>query len=278
MKIPKFLQPGQISKLNYELISRTGCFGFLNTDSYALSVLPKSNADAFFRYSVALYCVYHDQGCQFLNFFLDKSICPTTALSYQTKIHYKHKKVVESTLRPAFTHGIVRNSVAYDFQNKMGNYFTRKSGINNFPDINQYIVTLSDLDWKHSTEKLVEDADSFYDYLLQWAKEFQHSNTSVLELQAIFSDSVFFQKSIDIRICQSLYENSSHSSNHIDWPQEKKVHLNSWQTNIKHSFKCGGIKDNRAFCRLLVDIMAADLDKPNNSIACAKKFGFGIPT
>ncbi len=277
MQIPKFLQPGQLAKLNNELISSTGCFGFLDVESYALSVLPENNADAFFRYSVALYCVYHDQGCQFLNFFLDPSNCPSTTLSYQTKFHFLHKKAVELTLRPAFTHGMVRNSVSNGFQSKMQNYFTQKHGATNFPGINQYLITLSDLDWKYATENLVKDADSFYDYLFQWAREFQHSNTSITELQVTFADSIYFQKSIDIRVCQSLYGNSSHPSDYIDWTQEKKLHLNSWQENIKRSFKSGNIKDNRVFCRLLVDIMASDLDKPKNSTACAKKYGFGIP-
>ena len=73
MKPPVILMPGKLDEINKYLLEKTGCFAFLVPERRWYYSEPCTGKGAVELWSIALYTIYHDYGCGYLNFILDSN-------------------------------------------------------------------------------------------------------------------------------------------------------------------------------------------------------------
>jgi len=142
MKPPVILKPGKLDDINKYVLERTGCFAFLIPDANWHYSEPKTSKGAVELWSVALYAIYHDCGCRYLDFILDSSNKPrNTAIDNLLYKSRRHKKTMERVLRTNIAHGVF-DSYSYNELRRI--FFQRE---------NDPIEQLEDGKWFRVAEK-----------------------------------------------------------------------------------------------------------------------------
>ena len=192
MKSPIILTPGKLDEINKYVLEKTGCFAFLVSDKCWNYSEPKTGKGAVELWSVALYTVYHDYGCKYLDFILDCANEPNVEIDVMIKKSQKHKKDIEKTLRNNIAHGQL-DSYCSDKLKRL--YFSRED-----ISINQ----LSDNKWFRVAEIIRKDSDNLVDTIIKWADGYQNSERNIRDE---FGASNHFKNSIDQRIMFNTLDN-----------------------------------------------------------------------
>lgn len=194
MKPPKILMPDTIKQVNKHLLEKTGCFAFLMSEVQWVYSEPRSGKEAFELWSVALYTVYHDYGCDYIKYILDESNAPAPYMSDDLKRCKKHVDDVVKILRVNIAHGI------FDFSSreKMKQIILTYDKTVRIHDME----LLTDDQWRTVASRLKDDSDFLVDTLYEWADKFEKSSipVSVLKPRMKFGESSNFTTSISERV------------------------------------------------------------------------------
>lgn len=194
MKPPKILIPDTIKKVNEHLLKKTGCFAFLISDMQWIYSEPKSGKEAFELWSVALYTIYHDYGCDYIKYILDESHSPDAYMPGDLKKCKRHVDDVVKIFRNNIAHGIFDSCS----REKMQRLVFKYDKTIQVDDIDQ----LTDDQWLHVANRLKDDSDFLVDTLYEWADKFDKSPipVSVSKPRLKFGESPNFTVSISERV------------------------------------------------------------------------------
>jgi len=190
MKPPVILTPGKIEEINEYVLNKTGCFAFLVSDERWLYSEPKTGKGAFELWSVALYAVYHDYGCHYLNFILDSNNSPEITLNDLLFRSSRHKRTVERVLRTSVAHGVLDS---FSFREVKRIFFP---GEEDFESI-------SDENWIKAAEKIRQESDDLVDTIIKWADGYNND----FNIRKKFGASEQFKRSIDSRVMFDTLDN-----------------------------------------------------------------------
>lgn len=196
MKLPKILQSGEIRKINDYLYAKSGCFAFLVSDVQWIYSEPKSGKEAFEKWSVELYTVYHDYGCEYLTYLLSgKDILPF-ALREDLDEAKKHMNNVNRIFRNNFAHGLLDVSSRNRMRDEISKYCTKKAKGEKW---DSYFQLFTDDDWRSAAERLRLDADNLLNTLYKWA-DMVERDKDILNLRENFGNAREFKNSISKRV------------------------------------------------------------------------------
>jgi len=192
MKPPIILAPGKLEEINTYLLERTGCFAFLTSERKWQYSEPMTGKGAVELWSVALYAIYHDYGCRYLDFVLDSSNSPNMSIDDLLYKSRRHKRTIGRVLRTNVAHGILDS---YSSERVNDIFFSRD---------NKPIEQISDEKWVSVAEKIRRESDDLVSVIYKWADEYNKSSSSIRE---VFGASDLFKKSIDSRIMFDSLDN-----------------------------------------------------------------------
>ena len=269
--LPRFLSHANLVALNKLLVEKTGCFAFLRPHHLLIRAGDGTWQDRFILLCTALYIVYHDFGCKYLGFFLDDSNCPPK-LSYPNR-HRQHKKAVFSILRPSMVHGLLGDTEKDNFWTRIVNYY-----IPTLPSKrrwSEYVDAVTEDQWESAVTRLRDDAEAFYDFLIDWA---DNTNT---DLREQFARSDYFRNSIDERVCTAILK--EHKVFKAIDLKRYLANKTVWQNTLCDEYANGTLQTADDLYSRLYKLIASDLQKDapatdTASSQIAKAFGFSIPT
>ena len=192
MRPPVILTPGKLNKINKYVLEKTGCFAFLVPDKSWNYSDPGTGKGAVELWSVALYTIYHDYGCGYLNFILDSANEPNDEIEDLLFRSRRHKKNIERTLRPNVAHGGLDSYTPNEIKRI---YFARED---------QSIDQLPDSKWFILAEKIRRESDDLVNAIYKWADGFEDSGRNIRDE---FGSSNYFKKSIDARVMFDTLDN-----------------------------------------------------------------------
>lgn len=192
MKPPVILTPGKLDEINKYVLDRTGCFPFLVPDRRWHYSEPKTGKGAVEIWSVALYAIYHDCGCRYLDFILDSNNEPNSEIDHLLYKSRRHKNDIERILRTNVAHGV------------FDSYSSRELKRVYFPNETCTIQQISDEQWARTAEKIRRDSDDLVKTIYKWADGYRLCNCNI---RTIFGTSDQFKKSIDARIMFNTLDN-----------------------------------------------------------------------
>lgn len=287
--IPKFLEPNGLTNLNNRLLKETGCFLFWDTTPYPLKNTPESWEDAFLRYTISLYCIYHDQACHMLNFYFHDSNCPPEFPLSPLSSLRQHARVIDTALRPMFAHGMHHYAEFAEFQSQMVNYYIQYPELDADVSWPEFREALTESHWENATKRLVADADKLYDFLLSWAdrwKEEADKNSFLTWQKLNFSTSNELIYSFDMRVCKILYENDVLPAVRVKNPNAvsnfndsliKKKKLSRWQSNLRAECSHRQLHTPEPIKTTMIKIITDDLHPVSTPASIAAKHNFGVP-
>lgn len=275
--LPCMLQPDKLRKLNKHLVDTTGCFAFLKTDQALFSAVPQSWQDAYTIFSVGLYAVYHDYGCQFLRFLLlSDDLCPNTLANPDR--HRLHVDTINKTIRVNLAHGLLYSFQRTELQRKLANYYLRDSSYTHnparWPD---YVNNLTEQQWMQITRRLVTDSDKLYHFLRSWGEEWAKDSKRLPELRNRFvTHRDCFANSFDDRICRPLL--LSHGIRASDVTRYTKSNgsspIDRWRQQLIQFYRNGEHRPDEILRKLDQLIRQEFEPAQNSSIDIAAQFGF----
>lgn len=287
MKPPKILLPGTIDEINEYLCKKTGCFAFLSTKCQWTYAEPKSGKEAFELWSIALYSIYYDYGCEYLKYILSKENAPTRNLDEDIGKCNKHVNRINRVLRPNFAHGIFSSVARNELRSKISQYYMRSRSEE---DWNIYFESLSDEDWQRASECLKCESDFLVETLYAWADEFDKAliPISILNPREKFGQSSMFKKSISYRVvfdsldkdyvkgdsaCKILDRREKQNKNQ----KNSEDMLKEWQDAIQKEFLAEKIKRPEEIINKLRNYLyEVHNPLPDSSVAFAAKSGFSL--
>lgn len=269
--LSRFLDHADLVALNQLFMEKTGCFAFLRPHPLLICATHGTWQDRFVLLCTALYVVYHDFGCKYLDFFLDDENCPR-GTPYPDK-HRRHKNAVLKTLRPSMVHGLLGDTAKNSFWTRIANYY--------IPTLSskrgwlECVNTVTEGQWESAVARLKDDADSFYDFLAVWA---DNKNTDQREQ---FARSDFFRNSIDERVCTVILKELK-VFKAIDL-KRYLANKTDWQNTLCDEYANGTLQTSDDLYNRLYMLIASDVQKdtPATNTASsqiAKTFGFSVPT
>lgn len=270
--LPNMLIPERLKKLNDHLIETTGCFAFLKTDQVLFSPAPQSWQDAFTIFSIGLYAVYHDFGCNFLRFPLDDDFCPNEMPKPHN--HRNHIDMLNREIRTNLAHGLLLSSQRTNLQIKLANYLVGNVHDPKTNDWPNYINQLSETHWRQITEHLIEDSNSLYSFLLKWGDTWAKHPNQLPKLRAQFASSKdYFLNSFNERICRPLL--LIHGVNPRDiskYISKNSNYIRRWQTALSQAYLSGTTPPDKLIQKL--DILISQELQPTqkSSLDIAAQF------
>lgn len=286
MKPPKILQPGEIKIINDYLYTKSGCFAFLVSDAQWIYSEPKAGKEAFEKWSIELYTVYHDYGCEYLRYILSGN----DILSFKIKDDLcdarKHVNNVNKIFRNNFAHGILDTRSRNRMMGEISKYCIKKVKGQGW---NSYFDAFTDDDWRCAANRLKQDADHLLETLRKWADVAEKDNAA-LSPRERFGNAEEFKKSISNRVVydsldKDFWEHDTRSAVEIldgsakgECKQKKsEVQLEQWQDNIQKEFLDGKIKTAEEIVLKLKNLLYVVHNPPEvSSIAIAEKNGFSL--
>lgn len=196
MKPPKILQLGEMRKINDYLCTKSGCFAFLLPDAQWIYSDPKSGKEAFEKWSIELYTVYHDYGCEYLKYILSGKGILAIDLRDDLCEARKHLHSVNRIFRNNLAHGVLDVSSRNNMRDEISRYCTKKSKGEKW---NVYFNEFSDDDWISVANRLKQDADNLLETLRKWA-DVAEKESGTLSPRENFGNACEFKKSISKRI------------------------------------------------------------------------------
>ncbi len=240
---------------------------------------------AFEKWSIELYTVYHDYGCEYLSYILSGNILPF-AIKNDLKEANRHLYHVNRIFRNNFAHGILDVSSRNKMRDEISKYCTKKAKGEKW---DSYFQTFTDDDWRKAAERLKRDADNLLDTLYKWA-DVAENDRDMLNPRENFGKSCEFKNSISMRVVfDSLDKDFSDSSRHsalkiLDGEtdgnssqknSEKK--LQEWQNDIQQEFLNGTIQTAEDIVLKIKNLLYVIHNPPEeSSIAIANRNGFSL--
>lgn len=285
MKPPKILQSGEIRKINDYLYTKSGCFAFLVSDVQWIYSEPKSGKEAFEKWSIELYTVYHDYGCDYLRYILSGNILSSDIRNDLDEAK-RHLNNVNRIFRQNFAHGILDISSRNRMRDEISKYCTKKARGERW---DSYFRAFTDEDWRKASECLRVDADNLLETLYKWA-DVAEKGRDILNPRENFGKAYEFKNSISKRIVfDSLDKEFSDSSGHsalkiLDGELDENYGqknseklLQEWQNNIQREFLNGTIKTAEDIISKIKEYLYIVHNPPNeSSIAIANRNGFSL--
>ena len=275
--LPRFLNHADLIALNEDLWRKTGCFAFLRPHSLLIHAENRTYRDQFMLLSIGLYVVYHDFGCQYLDFFLDDSNCPPS-LPYPYG-HRQHKNVILNTLRPAVAHGLLGDGAKNSFWTEIAKHYIQTLTPKQ-QGWSEYVDTVTEDQWEAATDRLKFDADTFYDFLVAWGD----NHNANLRMQ--FAQSNRFRYSINRRVCESILKENGVSNKDLNKflssSTNPNPNIDKWRNILGIEYGNGVIKTaDELYDRLCIlintDVLNATNAVVQSSLQSAVKYGFSIP-
>ncbi len=273
--LPCMLQPNKLRDLNKYLVDTTGCFAFLKTEQVLFSSAPQSWQDAFTIFSVGLYAVYHDFGCQFLRLLLSDELCPSTLASPER--HRLHVDTLNRIIRVNLAHGLLYSSQRTELQDKLANYYLRGSSYTHNPaEWPDYVNSLTEQQWMGITQRLATDSDNLYCFLRSWGEEWAKDSDRLPKLQDQFvTHRGYFAKSFDDRVCRPLLLSCGIKSSDVTryTKSNGSSPIDRWRQQLVQFYRNGKHHPDEIF-RKLDQLIRQEL-KPiqKSSIDIAAQFG-----
>ncbi len=192
MKAPDILLPGKMADINTYILNRTGCFAFLTPDEQWQFSEPKTGRGAVELWSIALYTIYHDYGCRYLNFILDSTNAPDASMVKLLNSSRSHVYNVQRILRNNVAHGVLDT---YSVDRLKRIFFAREG-----KTINQ----MTDEKWYEVAERIRKESNALVDNLYKWADGY---GINTRNIRRKFGSSDEFKQSIDSRIMFDTLDN-----------------------------------------------------------------------
>ncbi len=288
MKPPKILQAGELKKINDHLYAKTGCFAFLVPDAQWIYPEPKSGKEAFERWSIELYTVYHDHGCGYLPYLLSgRDICPGDLRRDLSKAK-RHMDSVNKIFRKNLAHGLMDVCSRDRMKKEISRYHIKKDKGEKW---DLYFQSLTDDDWKRAAEHLRADADALLETLYKWA-DVVEKDRDISDPREAFGRAREFRSSISRRIVFDSLDNdlcstggpsalkildggSKKGKGSVERNSEKQ--LQEWQDEIQKGFLSGKIKTAEDIVSELKRFLYR-IHEPlkDSSIAIADRTGFSL--
>lgn len=192
MKSPDILLPGKLDEINKYLLDRTGCFAFLVSDVMWQYSEPKTGKGAVELWSIALYAIYHDYGCQYLNFILDLSNKPDDSMDKMLEKSRKHIKRIQSVLRSIIAHGTLDKHSSEELKRIY------------LPDEEKTLDLVTDEQWEKVAERISNESNYLIRTIYKWADGYKSAE---VDIRSSFGASEKFKKSIDSRVLFDTLDN-----------------------------------------------------------------------
>lgn len=233
VEMPKLLrdtQKSHLKRLNELLMKNTGCFAFLKDQIELKYHTPSTGYEAFWIYSTALYDVYHDYGCRYLDFILDNANAPDSSLEKRLKKCRNHKKDINVIFRTNLAHGVYDQRTREDLRDIISTFYLHTSDGEKW---DSYINNLTEKQWKDIVGKIIRDANQLADTIEEWAGLWGRKDEREREaLRRAFADSDEFYKSVDKRVCFSLRKDELGQK-----PDVNEGRIDIWRGVIQNEFR-----------------------------------------
>lgn len=279
MKMPEILQPGKLKEINEYIYQKSGCFAFLLPDVQWSYSEPKGGKEAFEKWSIELYTIYHDYGCGYLKYILlDENI---VELSLRRKLQKSktHVDDVIKTFRNNFAHGIFDARLREEMKDVVSRYYIR--GIHGV-HWRDYFDAFSDDDWRSAAERLRENSDYLVGHLHDWADYMERRSKSFNPREG-FGRSFRFRNSISKRVVydsldREFSRNSPSAVEILDKSVKKSdCKLEEWKDVIQKEFLDEKIKTSEDIILKLKELLyVVHNPMEESSVAIANRCGFSL--
>lgn len=261
--LPKLLHPNQINELNNNIIERTGCFAFLNTERLVVSERPTTAKDAFTVIVVGLYAVYFDCG-KALQFIISDELCPDASNPRYLKAHRSHYYSVRD-MRNNITHGMLIPSQREKFMRIISGYYLKGQNIAN-NNWSSFVREISPKQWHMIVEKLIVDSDKLYNLLDDWSLKWQ-SQKGVVK-------SLFREKMHDEPIFSKDYCRRKVHALNMEWRKYEEQYDN-WLIQLAGDFMKEKKPTPDFLCKTLDSIITENtIVAQSNSLDIAERLGY----
>lgn len=286
MKPPKILQSGEVRKINDYLCTKCGCFAFLLPDFQWIYSEPKSGKEAFEKWSIELYTVYHDYGCEYLTYILSGNGILSVDLKDDLSEARRHVRSVNRIFRNNFAHGILDENSRNNMRDEISRYCTKKAKGEKW---NLYFDDFTDDDWRDVANRLKQDADNLLETLQKWA-DIAEKRTGPLSPRENFGNAREFSKSISRRVVYDSLDREFANKNipsaveildgRVKMDPAKKdseEQLQEWQNNIQKDFLEGKVKTaDDIILRLKQYLYLVHYPPKETSLDIARRSGFSL--
>ena len=279
MKQPKILQLGEMRKINDYLCTKCGCFAFLLPGTQWIYADPKSGKEAFEKWSIELYTIYHDYGCEYLTYILSGNGILSADLKNDLCEARRHVRSVNRIFRNNFAHGILDDNSRNNMRDEISRCCTKKAKGEKW---NLYFDGFTDDDWRNIANRLRQDADNLVETLYKWADMAEKGN-GPLNTRDNFGNAREFSESISKRIVYDSLDREFAGKNKpsavkiLDGQVNAELQLQKWQSDIQKEFLEGTIRTpDDIVLRLRQYLYMVHYPPKESSIDIARKSGFSL--
>lgn len=285
MKSPKILQSGELKKINDYIYDKSGCFAFLLSNVQWAYSEPESGKEAFEKWSVELYTIYHDFGCEYLKYILSDGNVLDSNLKAKLKESKRHVNNVIKVFRNNFAHGIFDVQSREQMKDIVSRYYVKRNSNQNQQD---YFSALTDEDWRGAAKRLRDESDALVKNLYEWADEMADAAT-ILNAREIFGRSSHFKNSISRRVVygsldKEFSRNGSpaivildQSLNETDLHKNSDCKLQEWRNTIQEQFLNMKLKTSEDIIRKLNEFLyVVHNPMEESSVAVGNRCGFSL--
>ncbi len=269
MRPPEILIPGKINEINTYLLEKTGCFAFLTSDNGWTYSEPTTGKGAVELWSIALYTIYHDYGCKFLQFIFDKCNKPNDSIDEMLCKSRRHITTVQRVLRSNVAHGTLDTYTPDELKRI---FFAKERN------------TLKDMpeeQWFKVAEIIRRESNDLVETLYKWADGYQSDSS----IKNRFGASDDFKKSIDSRIMFEMLDNDfcknrDKRAKKILEEQSKDLpakKIDTWRNEISYMFLKNEIKTPQEIIDKLKSFLF-EVHQPvqRSSVTIGESLGFSL--
>jgi len=168
--LPLMLLPDSVNKLNGDILDRTGCIAFLDTERVVLSDKPASAKDAFTSIVMGLYIMYHDNG-KALNTLLNDDMTPDGIKINTLRISREHIKRIKK-LRTNLAHGLLLLQDRNLFKRIVAVDYLGQPELAT-PSWQCFLDSLAEDQWQDVVEQITQESDQLYSLLDTWSQKWE---------------------------------------------------------------------------------------------------------